>query len=360
MQSTQRVEGQNAIIKSSVNGGTSLINLVKHIDEQINRASTLIQYKNWIHFITGSTLTNGSLEFSPDIDQWITNYLTPAALSMQRQEIAQAMWYTSRSVNNFDDLGLNSDSTIQINSNEQFDLTNLTEPEITEVFDIFVEDTVDAPAILVRELIPSADITSQIEPELQIRQCPFIIGLGGNIETTISAHIEQPFPDLSFCLPNISYKDVQNKINYRKAYVMVNGLSKKAIQTGLDAGCSTIQELEDFMNKFITKYTPKKKEKLNIRQLEEEEEVMTDDSSADEGFIEIENLIVHSRKGAPKKKRLKGSHESENRNASSSKQYSESQKARKPTQCQQCQNTGHNRASCEAWHNRQGISYSYN
>ncbi|CAG8827339.1 25880_t:CDS:1, partial [Dentiscutata erythropus] len=36
MQSTQRVEGQNAIIKNSVNSSTSLINLAKHIDEQIN------------------------------------------------------------------------------------------------------------------------------------------------------------------------------------------------------------------------------------------------------------------------------------------------------------------------------------
>ncbi|CAG8798580.1 20611_t:CDS:2, partial [Dentiscutata erythropus] len=34
MQSTQCVEGQNAIIKNSVNGNTSLINLAKHIDEQ--------------------------------------------------------------------------------------------------------------------------------------------------------------------------------------------------------------------------------------------------------------------------------------------------------------------------------------
>ncbi|CAG8490527.1 15786_t:CDS:2, partial [Cetraspora pellucida] len=60
-------------------------------------------------------------------------------------------------------LGLSSEPTIQINSNEQSDLTNLTEPEITEVLDTFVKDTVDAPAILVRELILLADITSILE-----------------------------------------------------------------------------------------------------------------------------------------------------------------------------------------------------
>ncbi|CAG8812841.1 10041_t:CDS:1, partial [Gigaspora rosea] len=47
MQSTQRVEGQNTIIKNLVNGSTSLINLARHINKQINCASTYIQYKNW-------------------------------------------------------------------------------------------------------------------------------------------------------------------------------------------------------------------------------------------------------------------------------------------------------------------------
>ncbi|CAG8816256.1 37639_t:CDS:2, partial [Gigaspora margarita] len=46
MQFIQRVKDQNAIIKNSVNSSTSLINLVKSIDKQIDRASTYIQYKN--------------------------------------------------------------------------------------------------------------------------------------------------------------------------------------------------------------------------------------------------------------------------------------------------------------------------
>ncbi|CAG8791143.1 25378_t:CDS:1, partial [Gigaspora margarita] len=46
MQFIQRVKDQNTIIKNSVNSSTSLINLVKSIDEQIDQASTYIQYKN--------------------------------------------------------------------------------------------------------------------------------------------------------------------------------------------------------------------------------------------------------------------------------------------------------------------------
>ncbi|CAG8687785.1 9904_t:CDS:1, partial [Racocetra fulgida] len=66
---------------------------------------------------------------------------------------------------------------------------------------------------------------------------------------------------LSFRLPDISFNDVHAKINYYKAYATVNGLSKKAILTELDAGPNILQELENFMNSFITKYKPKSKKK---------------------------------------------------------------------------------------------------
>ncbi|CAG8442441.1 9106_t:CDS:2 [Gigaspora rosea] len=97
----------------------------------------------------------------------------------------------------------------------------------------------------------------QIELESQIWQQPFVIGLG---DITNMRNVEQSFPDLSFCLPNISFNDVYTKVNYHKSYVTINRLSKKAIQTGIDAGSGAIKELEDFMNGFITKYAPKKKE----------------------------------------------------------------------------------------------------
>jgi len=95
IQSTQRVEGQNAIIKSAINSHTSLLDLFKKIEIQLNRVSTTIQYKNWVHSVTGSMLIHSSHDFSPIIDKWIVDYLTPAALSMQRQEIAQAVWYVT-------------------------------------------------------------------------------------------------------------------------------------------------------------------------------------------------------------------------------------------------------------------------
>ncbi|CAG8734670.1 19851_t:CDS:1, partial [Racocetra persica] len=53
-------------------------------------------------------------------------------------------------------------------------------------------------------------------------------------------------------------------------YVMANGLSKKAIQMGLDVGPSAIQELNSFMKDFITKHVPKSNQKLLRRNSKEE------------------------------------------------------------------------------------------
>ncbi|CAG8831573.1 8927_t:CDS:2, partial [Gigaspora margarita] len=83
IQSTQRVEGQNAIIKSAINSHTSILDVFKKIEVQFNRVSITIQYKNWTYSVTGSTLIHSSYDFSPIIDKWIANYLTLAALSMQ-------------------------------------------------------------------------------------------------------------------------------------------------------------------------------------------------------------------------------------------------------------------------------------
>ncbi|CAG8624916.1 15285_t:CDS:2 [Gigaspora rosea] len=129
---------------------------------------------------------------------------------------------------------------------------------------------------------------------------------------------KQSLPHASFCLPSVSFSKVHRK-------------------------------LEDFMNRFITKYAPKKKEKLIQKRQQEDENDTTSNcsSSNNEDFVAVENPV-----------RLKGSHELEGKNKNS-KEHLEIPKGRKPTQCKQCQNTGHNRAGCEAWHQWQGIPYSY-
>ncbi|KAF0433292.1 protein far1-related sequence 11-like isoform x1 [Gigaspora margarita] len=232
MQSTQRVEDQNAIIKSSVNGNTSLINLAKHIDDQISRASPLFNISIGLILL------------------WVG---------------------------------------LQLDSIEKVDLS--TQCNLDTQSNIFVEDAVDAPAILIQELLSSTEVDSILE-----------------IWKQNASDNGQSFPDLSFCLPEILFSDIHAKVSYRKAYVTANSLSKKAIQIGLDA----VNE-------------------KHIEQQEDEDKYISNSSSSDEDFVVVKNPIVHSRRGAPRKKRFKGSHELE---SNKSKQNVEGQKARKATQCQ--------------------------
>ncbi|KAF0512557.1 hypothetical protein F8M41_017974 [Gigaspora margarita] len=94
-----------------------------------------------------------------------------------------------------------------------------------------------------------------------------------------------------------------------------------------------------------------------MKQHEDKDEATSDSSFSDDNFVSIKDPVVHPKRSAPKKKRIKGFHKSASTNKS--KQSLKVQKNRKSTQCQQCQNTGHNKASCEAWHKREGILYSY-
>ncbi|CAG8486245.1 12999_t:CDS:1 [Racocetra persica] len=128
-----------------------------------------------------------------------------------------------------------------------------------------------------------------------MRLHPFIIGLSDNVNLEASVDVEQAFPNSSFYLPNISFNEAHIKISYCKAYTTMNGLSKKAIQAGLDAGSNAIKELEDFISGFIIKYTPKKKDKKKKRQDNESDDT-SNYSSSDENFILVENLIVHSKR----------------------------------------------------------------
>ncbi|KAF0553537.1 protein far1-related sequence 11-like [Gigaspora margarita] len=188
-------------------------------------------------------------------------------------EIAQAIWYISCLIDDFEDLELQSNSTELSNLTQSSNLSDLTERSLTERFN-------------------STELSDSIEQSNSTEVFVMFI------EDTINA----------------------------SAILLINRLLKKAIQTGLDAGANAIKELQDFINSFINK---------------------------------IRKPVVHSKRGAPKKKQFKGSDELVSKKKSSAKEHSNAQKTKKQTQCQQCQNTGHNKAGCEVWHKRQDILYSY-
>ncbi|CAG8772826.1 25429_t:CDS:2 [Racocetra persica] len=188
-------------------------------------------------------------------------------------------------------------------------------------------DTVDVP-VVGKHLAVGMNWTVSY---LSTRGHRISLVLSDNMNLEASVDVEQAFLNSLFRLPNISFNEAHIKISYCKAYTTMNRLSKKAIQAGLDAGSNAIKELKDFMSGFIIKYTPKKKDKKKKRQDNESDDT-SNYSFSDEDFILVENLIVHSKRGAPRKKRLKGSHELESKSNSSAK-HLQIQKTRKLSQC---------------------------
>ncbi|CAG8836493.1 16826_t:CDS:10, partial [Gigaspora margarita] len=339
-------KSQNAIIKTSVNSAISLINLEKHINEQINRElglqfdqSNLTEQTEQTEQSDSDEGFNGFVEDCVDAPATLIKELIPST----KVDSIHEVWEVTRHRRN-------TKNYIVLFKDNSHLCTCLNLIQCRHFFNVMTTFNYAAFHIMLISRRWYTD-KKQIELESETRKHPFIIGLG-RTETSIS--IEQTFSNLLFQLPDISFSDIHAKVNHRKAYVTVNGLSKKAIQIGLDAGNHAIQELENFMNGFINKYAPKRKEKViqkrNIRQHEYEDEATGSSSSDKENAIIVENLLVNSKRGAPRKKRFKGSNEPEKKHVSGTKQWLEIQKAKKQTQCQQCQNTGHNRASCKAWH----------
>ncbi|CAG8835756.1 28131_t:CDS:2 [Gigaspora margarita] len=209
LQFTQRVEGQNTIIKSIINSHTSIIELFKKLDA---------------HFIS-----------------WIVDYLTPAALFIQRQEIAQAIWYTSKLVN--------KDNALEIEYEDKSPSTS------------FAENTVDIPLILLKELIPANHYDDVIEiwelvlePISTLQQQFFTDGF----QESFATNLDEVFLEIPYKIPDISYEHVHKSLNQQKEYVKANRLSKKAIQMGLDAGPLALQEFNDFIENFIKRHTLKR------------------------------------------------------------------------------------------------------
>ncbi|CAG8837591.1 36197_t:CDS:2, partial [Gigaspora margarita] len=221
----------------------------------------------------------------------------------------------------------------QVDKNHVFEIENEVESFNTG----FVEDTVDVPLILLKELIP----TTAIIILLRFGKL-FIID--------------------------------------RKEYVMANGLFKKAIQIGLDAGPSAIQELNNIMKNYIVRYTPKHNQEVTqrnpIRTLldnshnvenysdiaddTDSNSIDNDDGSYSEENDEnidpslIQNHIIRAKKGAPRKSRFKGSQETNLKNKERPKAA-----GRKPTEYQQCYKFGHNKAGYEKWHKKNQVPYSF-
>ncbi len=93
VQSTQRVESYNSIIKNNVNGSTSLLELEHTIERLLAKESRFIRYNETTGKLPVSRDEDYHDHYFKKIDISCQQFLTPALLKLQRHEMNRSMHY---------------------------------------------------------------------------------------------------------------------------------------------------------------------------------------------------------------------------------------------------------------------------
>jgi MULE transposase domain len=105
IQSTQRVESYNGIIKNHVSGSSSLIELESVIERLLSRESRFISLNETICKLPASQDEDYHNYYFKEVDISCQKYLTPAILKLQRHEMNRSMHYRCQKAILEDELG---------------------------------------------------------------------------------------------------------------------------------------------------------------------------------------------------------------------------------------------------------------
>ncbi|CAB4479910.1 unnamed protein product [Rhizophagus irregularis] len=138
VQSTQRVESYNGIIKNNVNGSSSLMELERTIERLLIKEGRYAQLNDTIGKLPVSREEDYHDHYYKKIDIYCQRYLTPALLKLQRHEMNRSMHYRCCITN----------------------LENELEKQFTAEIPngIFSEDMFDACVIELKQLIADLDM----------------------------------------------------------------------------------------------------------------------------------------------------------------------------------------------------------
>ena len=99
MQSTQRVESYNGIIKNNVNGSSSLLELERTIERLLAKESQFTCFNETIGKLPVSRDEDYHDHYFKTIDTSCQKFLTPALLKLQRYEMNRSMHYRCYNTN---------------------------------------------------------------------------------------------------------------------------------------------------------------------------------------------------------------------------------------------------------------------
>ncbi|CAG8785513.1 9927_t:CDS:2, partial [Gigaspora margarita] len=256
VQSTQHVEGINRIIKSNITNRTSLSKLASVLDSQLARKSMYIHYSNWSQAYAKPIYIPALAQLLPKVDKWLSEFLTPPILSLQRVKIAEALYLDDFPATKIDEV-----------------ITNLSTLYIQEVW-----ETTRHRALYKNFVIILKNILES-QPSITYKNSSTILTSNFVSNSTLI----YPSSSISFNASRI--------LNTRHAYGITNGLSNSV----------------NFNQHLVT----------NTALNEVQDNESSDSNNEQKNSIpfdvsKVQDLVVKRKKEAPKVKCIKSSHETTN------------------------------------------------
>jgi len=361
--STSRVEGENSIIKNSLQGCPSLCELATVLDQRLCDEAQYVNHTEWHYSTTSAQLTGASTECFPKIDHVLKEYLTEEMLSRQRHEVIQSLYYYAKE----SDCLVNDQPTEEGYDAQQIHLDSLLEDissgDIIRIYQVqrrycthknfvvLIADhshfctcmllinkglicrhflhvlAIDNEAFFHITLIPTRWYKSEKMQDPELYEKPYLTG-NGSVQSHgdfLSCPKHFPMHEITKIRGNDVFSpQVRHAVQKRHDYGQTFNLARKAVRCAVEAGGESLSRLKRSLNDWF---------------IEEQRTAAGGDDKENFDPGQVGNPIEKRRKGRPPVKRLKSAVETSQT------------KNKKPTsggnKCGKCGDVGHYAPTCK-------------
>ncbi|CAG8533113.1 2188_t:CDS:2 [Cetraspora pellucida] len=360
-ESTQRVESINGVLKKHVDRGTLLKELVKVIDQELEKEASYNRIRDYYGSNPLSGLPSTHNTIFNAIDSVLVEHLVPIPLSLQRAQMSQALLYQGilvtieqASVKEFD---IEADDAIEhLFDVPQIQLKNLlleiSNNEVQEIWNVFYITMTSSKSHYVVILKDSTLLCTSVF-HLELIHTRWFKSIPANMteHVTISEGIKSftstPLYHIGrIRTANVYTPTIKENVNKKHQFGTTMSIAKTSVQVAVTEG--VFAELIGILTQFITKYRNNTGLGIQeIRSLQNENENIHIESNNRQPLTnldssctinEISNPEYHKPRGRPPK-RLKSSNEENKENA---KQHSNHEQRT----CSYCSVKGHNIRGC--------------
>lgn len=363
IESTQRVESLNGVLKKHVNRGTLLKELVKEIENELDKESQYNRIKDYYGANPSTGLPSTYDTIFKDIDSVLKDFLAPIPLSLQRAQMKQALLYQGtlvpiKQVNESDEELGNIVEHIydrpQIRLREL--LIDIDEKEIQEIWELnyiaassstkphYVVILGDMTLLCTCMYIINQGMPCRHQYRILLQSNKAIFHMGfihtrwfGSIPPETNNYITINQGTTTYTTNSLQYINqmrtantytsiIRENVNKKIKFGITMSVAKTSVQIAISEGVTS--ELTGLLTEFITKY--RRNTGLNMGVVRYEE------PSIDSNVPKISNPEYHKPKGRPPKRYKSSTEESNVQNISTSSKT-----------CSYCHEKGHNIRGCK-------------